>query len=266
MLWSGPTRPLRRCGATLLFTKCSSVGSSRTASSAAVKDSVWGSERRNSLTQALSPAAVYPSFVSSPSATSISKIRERYRGLAAGQTVQDHKVTIAGRVLARRDAGKNLVFMDVRSNCGTGKIQVLASKNAFERDNFGEIMPLLRKGDIIEVSGHPGTTNVGELSVKANVVRLLSPCLHDIPDVLIDVSQRAKQRHLEMLVNPKTLGNLKLRAKLISHLRQFLDAREFLEVETPILSAQAGGANARPFTTKSTASVHSIFLFFRLLF
>lgn len=111
-----------------------------------------------------------------------------------------------------------------------------------------------------QVSGHPGKTKVGELSVFAAGVRMLSPCLHDIPDELKSVELRTKARHLEMLVNRELPVTLQTRARAMQALRRFLDDRGFVEVETPVLAPRVGGAAALPFMTTCRALDAEMFL------
>ncbi len=111
---------------------------------------------------------------------------------------------------------------------------------------------LLHSGDVVRVRGFPARTRAGELSLYATQLQLLAPCLHPIPKVqgLRDPDVQYRQRHLGMLANPGTLATLQLRSHLIRLLRAYLHERAFVEVETPILCALAGGANARPFHTR----------------
>lgn len=104
-------------------------------------------------------------------------------------------------------------------------------------------------------TGIPGKTNHGQLSVfVTKEMKILSPCLQDIPRTGIkDPEKRFRARHLDLLVNPESAIILRTRTKIIKHIRQFLDERDFLEVETPVLSGNAGGANAKPFETQAHA-------------
>ena len=116
----------------------------------------------------------------------------------------------------------------------------------------------LRRGDIIGVTGYPGRTapknrpNEGELSVFASEVILLTPCLHQIPSEhfgLQDVETRFRQRYLDLIMNDKSRNILMTRAKIVSYIRRYFDSNGFVEVETPMMNAIAGGATAKPFTT-----------------
>jgi lysyl-tRNA synthetase class 2 len=96
-------------------------------------------------------------------------------------------------------------------------------------------------------------TKVGELSLFASAITVLSPCLHDVPDVLKDSNTQLRQRHLHMRVNPWVVSNLKTRAAIIQSIRNTLTDQDFVEVETPVLWPIVGGASARPFATRSNA-------------
>lgn len=107
----------------------------------------------------------------------------------------------------------------------------------------------------IAFTGIPGKTNHGQLGVfVTREMKVLSPCIQDIPRTGIkDPEKRFRARHLDLLVNPESARILRTRTKIIKFVREFLDGRDFLEVETPILSGKAGGANAKPFETHAHA-------------
>lgn len=114
-----------------------------------------------------------------------------------------------------------------------------------------------RKGDIIEARGLAGRSQTGQLSCKASELSLLTPCQANLPDEKIglrDSELRSRMRHLDLIANPRSMATFQARARIIARVRSFLQAREFMEVETPILSALAGGATARPFRTHSAAA------------
>jgi lysyl-tRNA synthetase class 2 len=111
----------------------------------------------------------------------------------------------------------------------------------------------LRKGDVVRAVGFPGKTRTGELSLFASRIELLSPCLHDVPEVLNNPDTQLRKRHLHMRINPLLERNLRLRARVVRAVRDALEDRDFVEVETPVLWPIAGGATARPFATHSHA-------------
>ncbi len=115
----------------------------------------------------------------------------------------------------------------------------------------------LRKGDIIEVAGTPGRSQTGQLSCKVHNFSLLTPCLTNLPDEKVglkDAEIRCRARHLDLIANPSSFATFRARSRIIAQIRAFLSARDFMEVETPIISALAGGATAKPFKTTPAAS------------
>lgn len=159
--------------------------------------------------------------------------------------------SIAGRVMLLRPAGSKMLFYDV---VGEGaKVQVVLQKQNFPTPaDFDNAKAFVRRGDIVGVTGHPGRTKKDELSIFATSVQLLSPCLHNLPKgphAIKDPELRYRNRYLDLIVNPANQRTFQIRAQIVNHLRRFFDARHFLEVETPMMNAQAGGATARPFKT-----------------
>ncbi|KAF7729243.1 hypothetical protein EC973_004773 [Apophysomyces ossiformis] len=179
---------------------------------------------------------------------------ERYTSLQKGEKSGD-LVTLTGRIHTKRESSSKLVFYDIIQNGKT--IQVVASKGRFEgsAEEFAEANGLLCRGDIVSFTGVPGKTNHGQISVfVTKEMKVLTPCLHDIPrSGLKDPEKRLRQRYLDLLVNPEAAKILRTRTQIIRYIRNFLDERGFLEVETPVLSANAGGASATPFATHARA-------------
>ncbi|WP_304263187.1 lysine--tRNA ligase [Kallipyga massiliensis] len=156
------------------------------------------------------------------------------------------EVTIAGRILAKRGHGK-ISFMDVQD--GFGKIQIIARFN--EMDDFS-VIDLLDIGDIIGVSGLVVESDRGEKSIAAKTITLLTKSIRPLPEKfhgLKDPDLRYRQRYVDLIMNPEVKDVFLKRSVIISSIREFLDGRGFLEVETPILNTIVGGANARPFIT-----------------
>jgi lysyl-tRNA synthetase class 2 len=115
--------------------------------------------------------------------------------------------------------------------------------NAAPHFNFDLINNAIRRGDIIGVTGFPGRTQTGELSLFATDVQLLSPCLHILPPEtsgLKDVETRYRQRYLDLMLNPFTKEIFQTRSRIINTIRRFLDSMGFLEVETPMMNMIAG--------------------------
>ena len=160
---------------------------------------------------------------------------------------EEREVSIAGRVMSKRRHGK-ICFLDVRDSVGT--IQVFARKDVLE-DKYEDVKGL-DIGDIIGVKGIVFKTEAGEITVCATDLTLLSKSLQILPEKfhgLKDPDLRYRQRYVDLIVNPEVKNVFIKRNKIIKKIREFLDNKGFLEVETPILGTVAGGANARPFYT-----------------
>ena len=174
---------------------------------------------------------------------------ERWTGEALEAT--GRRVAIAGRLLAKRVMGK-AAFAQIQDM--TGRIQLFLQANV-----LGEAYDAFKGwdvGDIIAAEGGLTRTKTGELSVKADRLRLLTKSLRPLPDKwhgLADVEQRYRQRYVDLIVNPEAREVFIKRSQVIAALRRWLDARRFLEVETPMMHYIVGGATARPFQTHHNA-------------
>lgn len=167
---------------------------------------------------------------------------------AEGEQYQPQIVTVAGRMVSRRIMGK-ASFCHVMDGEGTIQLYV-------KRDEVGDEAYARFKswdiGDIIGGTGEVFRTHMGEISVKVTELTLLAKSLLPLPEKfhgLKDVETRYRQRYVDLIANPDVKRTFVLRSKIIKAVRQYLDERGFLEVETPILNTIAGGANARPFIT-----------------
>jgi lysyl-tRNA synthetase class 2 len=158
-------------------------------------------------------------------------------------------VNIAGRIMAVRRMGKS-AFFDLRD--GSGKIQLLFQDiNQFEGKNH-ELFRDLDIGDIIGISGNLLRTKSSEPTVRVEAFTLLAKALQPLPEKwhgLSDIDKRHRQRYLDLIANTEVKKTFEVRSQVIAALRQFLNQRGFIEVETPMLQPSAGGALARPFTT-----------------
>ncbi|MGI6517595.1 MAG: lysine--tRNA ligase [Bacillota bacterium] len=166
--------------------------------------------------------------------------------------LEGEEVSIAGRVMAFRGHGK-ASFLDIVD--ASGRIQLYGKHDALGDEQY-ELLRLVDIGDIIGVTGTAFRTRRGQISVAVSSFRLLSKALRPLPEKwhgLRDVDIRYRQRYLDLMVNPEVQKTFILRTRIISAIREFLDSRGFLEVETPCMHAIAGGATARPFITHHNA-------------
>ena len=160
-------------------------------------------------------------------------------------------VTLAGRITAMRHMGR-IAFIDIEDD--TGQIQVLASKRTLGA--AWAMLDAFDLGDFLEASGSLVRSRRGEISVQAESVVMLGKTLRPPPEKfhgLQDVETRYRQRYLDLIANAEAKEVLRARSRVISAMRRFMDGRGFLEVETPVLLAEAGGAAARPFLTHLNA-------------
>lgn len=180
---------------------------------------------------------------------SLTEFTEKFQDIQPGEQLRDQIFSISGRIHAKRESGQKLIFYDLR---GEGiKLQIMADARVSE-DNFEEVHGRIRRGDILGITGYPGKTKKGELSIIPLKVELLSPCLHMLPHLhygLKDKETRFRQRYLDLIMNDHVRHKFILRSRLITYLRTFLDNLGFLEVETPMMNMIAGGATAKPFIT-----------------
>ncbi|KAI3467061.1 hypothetical protein Pfo_023724 [Paulownia fortunei] len=201
---------------------------------------------------------------------------KKYESLNSGDHVEDVEERIAGRLMNKRSSSSKLFFYDLHG--GGAKVQVMADarKSDLDEEEFTRFHSLVKRGDIVGIIGFPGKSKRGELSIFPRTFIVLSHCLHMMPRqkigpgsdnakitdvwvpgsgrnpeayILKDQETRYRQRYLDLMLNMEVREIFRTRAKTISYIRRYLDERDFLEVETPMMNMIAGGAAARPFVT-----------------
>ena len=175
------------------------------------------------------------------------------------QTASNIEVSLAGRITASRFMGK-VAFVDLRDS--TGKIQLFFSRDLFDNERY-EFLRSLDIGDIIGAKGKLFRTKTGEVTLQASDFTLLAKSLHPLPEKwhgLMDVEKRYRQRYLDLISNEEVKPIFIRRSRVITALRNFLNGRGFIEVETPVLQSMAGGALARPFASHHHALDQDIYL------
>src|SRR3990167_6660983 len=177
---------------------------------------------------------------------------EMYSRIDSGVRMQDVLERVSGRVYEIREASNKLVFMTCFSDEYT--LQYMFDKKSYlDQENFLKDIRKINRGDIVGVIGYVGKSHKGELSVFPTTAPIiLTPCLQMIPKSYIgikDVDLQIKRRYLDMIVNRELIQTLKTKAMVVQNIKDYLNKMHFTEVNTPILSNQAGGANAKPFET-----------------
>ncbi len=183
-----------------------------------------------------------------------SELQKKYVDLPNGEEI-DVEVSLAGRVVARRVFGK-LAFFELQDE--TGKIQLYLDKKKINNQMsdlvgaFNHLKKLSDTGDILGVKGSIKRTEKGELSIYVSEFAILTKSLLPLPDKwhgLTDTEKRYRQRYVDLIVNPQVRQTFRRRAQITAGIRRYLESRDFLEIETPVLQSEAGGAEARPFIT-----------------
>ncbi len=168
------------------------------------------------------------------------------------EELENSDVAICGRIMTWRDMGK-ANFIDIRDR--SGRMQIYVRMNDIGEDEFAAFKKW-DIGDIVEVKGFVFRTRRGEISVHAKEIKLLTKSLLPLPEKfhgLKDTDTRYRQRYLDLIMNPEVKDTFYKRSKIISEIRKYLDTQNFMEVETPMLVSNAGGAAARPFLTHHNA-------------
>ena len=224
-------------------------------------------EERRTKARALRAAGSDPFRNDIGPAISLGEVRARYEatrpapaepGTAAakgdGITPIDGQVLrVAGRAIGKRGFGKT-VFVPLRD--ATGDLQVYVNVEHLDAGDFANVLPQLDAGDIVVAEGPAFWTKRGELSVLAQRLWIATKSLRPLPDKwhgMTDIELRYRQRYVDLAVSPDVRDVFRKRSQIVRGIRQFLDARGFLEVETPMMHSVLGGAAARPFTTHHNA-------------
>ena len=172
----------------------------------------------------------------------ISDIRDNYADY------EGKVVTVAGRMMSKRVMGK-MSFADLRD--GSDKIQLCVKRDEMGDEEYKKYKKF-DIGDILGVTGEVFTTQKGEISIRTSTIVLLSKSLRPLPEKfpgLTNTDLRYRQRYVDLIMNPDVKRTFVLRSKIMTAIRNYLDSRDYMEVETPILNTIPGGANARPFVT-----------------
>jgi lysyl-tRNA synthetase class 2 len=188
----------------------------------------------------------------------LAELRRTWGALEPGSETGD-EVTVAGRVMLLRDTGK-LVFATIRDR--SAQVQLFASKGVMGDAAFDDVKEL-DLGDWVGAHGTVMTTRTGELSIKVDRVQLLAKAVRPLPDKwhgLSDPDTRFRQRYADLIVNEQARRVFEIRHATVASFRRTLEAKGFIEVETPVLHAEAGGAHARPFTTHHKALAMDLYL------
>jgi len=194
------------------------------------------------------------------------QLQKKFADLPSGEEV-DVEVVIAGRILARRVFGK-LAFFSLQDETGT--IQLYLDKKRIQQgmantdpDAFNHLKQLTDVGDILGAKGTIKKTEKGELSVNVSEYAILTKSLLPLPDKwhgLTDTEKRYRQRYVDLIVNPEVQQTFRRRAQITAGIRRYLETQGFIEIETPVLQPEAGGADARPFITYHNALDMELYL------
>ena len=202
---------------------------------------------------AMREAGINPYAYAFNTTSTSTAVAEAHASLKAGEVADGPVYSLAGRIMARRVFGK-LAFFKLQDS--SGQLQLYLEKKAIDSamgdGSFKQLKDWTDSGDIIGVTGVAKRTDKGEMSLAVTEWAMLTKAIAPLPDKwhgLRDVEKRYRARHVDMIVNANVRATFRKRARITSSIRRYLDNRDFLEMETPALHGQPGGAEARPFTT-----------------
>ncbi len=215
-------------------------------------------EQRLEKIQGLRDQGIVPYAYKYAQKNSAQEVNQKFADLS-GETFSNEKVAVAGRVLAYRGHGKT-VFAHMLDD--SGKLQVYFRANDLTEDQF-KLVKLLDVGDFIGVSGPVFRTRTGELTIKVEAFELLAKAVRPMPEKwhgLKDVEVRYRQRYLDLLSNEDSKKTFRSRFQIIREIRDYLQQRGFMEVETPMMQPIPGGAAAKPFMTHHNALSRDLYM------
>lgn len=217
-------------------------------------------EQRNIKCEEFRAAGINPYIPRFKISHSIQSIIEKYTDIPSDDFEKlEDKFIVAGRLLTRRRHGKTL-FGNIQDS--SGKIQIYVRSNDVGNENYS-IISKFDIGDFIGIKGRVFKTKTGELTIWAGEVTLLTKSIRPLPEKwhgLKDIEIRYRQRYVDLIVNPEVRKVFKIRAEIIQLVRDFLNKKDFLEVETPMMQPIPGGAAAKPFKTFHNALNMELYL------
>lgn len=199
-----------------------------------------------------------------PVSRSIHQIIKEFDYIEPGARLTESFESIIGRVILARSSGKNLYFYTLTvDGINFQMMSDIKSYGQGNEEKFYEIHDMIGRGDIIGIHGYIAKTKKGELSIVPDEIKILTPCLAMIPSTFYGIEDkeiRYNNRYLDMIINSNVREIFVKRHKVINFIRNYLVDRDFIEVETPVLSDMAGGASAKPFTTYLNEAKRSMYM------
>ena len=192
----------------------------------------------------------------------IKEIIKDFDDIEPGTRLKDKFESIIGRIMLKRASGKKLYFYTILVN--DHNFQIMSDLNSFhDEEEFHKVNGSIYRGDVVGVKGYIAKTRKGELSIVPSYMQILAPCLHMLPHLhfgVVDKELRYSNRYLDLMLNQEVREIFQIRHKVVANLRNYLIERDFIEVETPVLANQAGGATAKPFITHHNAMKQDMYM------